>query len=50
MSIIYDIIFVVQHYCLYPEKRRPENALNEDADYAINRDSDAVYNPLPEIQ
>lgn len=29
MCMIYDIIFVVQHYCLYPQPKRPENALNE---------------------
>ena len=40
MCMIYDIIFVVQHYCLYPQRKIPSNALNEDAYYALNRDTD----------
>lgn len=46
MCMVYDIIFVVQHYCLYPEKRIPDNSLNEGLleDGAINRDT---MNSLP---
>lgn len=46
MCMIYDIIFVIQHYCLYPEKKIPDNSLNEGLlnDGAINRDT---MNSLP---
>jgi hypothetical protein len=50
--MIYDIIFVIQHYCLYPESRRmkPVNALNEESlnENAIN--DEGRYSALPEPQ
>lgn len=26
MVVFYDILFVIQHYCLYPEKNRPQSS------------------------
>ncbi len=26
MVVFYDILFIVQHYCLYPEKKKKEAA------------------------
>lgn len=50
MCMVYDIIFMIQHYCLYPERKRPDNALNEDTfnEDAINEEG--KYSVLPEPQ
>ena len=38
ICMLYDIIFVIQHYCLYPQRKIPNNALNEEPNASHSRE------------